>query len=239
MGSVILVAAGKGGCGKTTLAVNLGHVLAKQGFKTLLLDLNIGLRNLDIYMGLQDRVLFDLGDYLTGTCKLSKALVQDERQENLSLLSAPQMRGIKGLTPTHIKVLCDHLRKIFDYIIIDCPTDISQSLGNAAAGADTALIVMTQDYSALRNAESVGRKLEALGVRERYYVINKIYPELLQNEFLPGLKEIAETMKSDLAGLIAYDLDIHIGNNTGRPVVLGEQTTITRAFEDIADRLTK
>ncbi|MBR0130376.1 MAG: AAA family ATPase [Firmicutes bacterium] len=239
MGSVILLASGKGGCGKTTMAVNLGHILASQGFKTLLLDLNIGLRNLDLYMGLQDQVLFDLGDYLTGTCRLSKALVQDDKQENLSLLSAPQLRGIKGLTPTHIKVLCEHLKKIFDYIIIDSPTGISSELANAAAGADIALIILTQDFEALRNAETVDKKLEALGIRERYYAVNKIYPQLLENEALPGLEHIAQTMKSPLAGLIAYDLNIHIGNNMGLPVVKSGTTTITKAFEDIADRLTK
>ena len=239
MGSVILLASGKGGCGKTTMAVNLGHILASQGFKTLLLDLNIGLRNLDIYMGLQDNVLFDLGDYLTGTCKLSKALVQDEKQENLSLLSSPQLRGIKGLTQTHVKVLCEHLKKYFDYIIIDSPTGISAELANAAAGADMALIVLTQDYEALRNAETVDKKLEALGIRERYYAVNKIYPQLLENEALPGLQTIAQTMRSPLAGLIAYDLNIHIGNNMGIPVVRSGESTITKAFEDIADRLTK
>ena len=239
MGSVILLTSGKGGCGKTTLAVNLGHVIAAQGFKTLLLDFNIGLRNVDIYMGLQDHVIFDLGDYLTGTCKLSKALVQDERQEGLYLLSSPQLRGIKGLSSTHVKVLCEHLKKIFDYIIIDTPTTISQELVSFAAGADMGLIVMTQDYASLRNSETVDKKLEALGIRERYYAVNKLYPQLMNDPSLPSLDEIARTMRVPLAGLIAFDLSVHMGNNNGCPVVCSRDPELSRAFEDIADRLTK
>ena len=237
MGTVIMIASGKGGCGKTTFAVNLGCAMASQGKTTLLLDMNIGLRNLDIYTGLQDKVIFDLGDFLTGTCRLSKVIVADDEHPGLFLLSSPQFRGIEGLTDQHIRLLCSKLASSFDCVIIDSPPGIGTDFCKLAAGVDKALIVLTQDYVALRNSDTVNKRLESLGVEDLYYAINRVNPIFWGSEGVPDAEKIAEVMKTALVGIVPEDPAIHLGNNTGRPAAADSGSYVRQTFLDIASRL--
>ena len=237
MGSTILIAAGKGGSGKTTFAVNLGCAFASMGKRTLLLDMNIGLRNLDIYTGLEDKVIFDISDFLTGTCKLSKAIVADDEHPNLFLLSSPQFRGIDGLTELHIRLLFSKLSESFDCVIIDGPSGIGSDFCKLAVGVDKALIVLTQDYVSLRNSDTVNKRLASLDVEDLYYAINRVNPIYWGNDSVPDAERIAEVMKTTLVGIVAEDPAIHIGNNTGRPAAANPTSYIHKAFVDMAQRL--
>ncbi len=237
MGKLIVITAGKGGCGKTSFAVNLAATLALQGKKTLLLDFNIGLRNVDIYLGLEDKVLFDFGDYLSGTCKLGKAIVASEEIENLSLLSCPQIKDIKGLSKDHVGALIRQLKKRFEYIIADTQTGIGENFRNIAACADRSVLVVTPDYSSIRNGDTVDKRVEALGVRDRCHVINRVSAELSSSSTLPNADTIEKTIKTPLIGIITEDVNIHLGNNAGCPVVTARDSYIAKNFQGIAGRL--
>ena len=237
MGNVLLLASGKGGSGKSTFAVNLGYAFAAKKKRTLLLDMNIGLRNLDIYTGLQDKVLFDLGDYFSGTCKLAKALVQSDDDENLYLLSCPQFRGIDGLTDQHIRMLFSKLRGSFDWILVDAPAGIGSDFCRLTPVCDKALVVLTMDYVSLRKSDTVNRRLESLGVEERYYAINRVTPLFWESNKVPSAEAIQSVMKTDLAGIVPEDPAIHAGNNLGTPACLDEKNYIHQTFADIAARI--
>ncbi|MBQ4506542.1 MAG: AAA family ATPase [Firmicutes bacterium] len=235
MGKILAITSGKGGSGKTTFAVNLGYTLAVQGKKVLLLDFNIGLRNIDIYLGVQDRVLFDFGDYLSGTCRLRKAIIKDENLPGLSLLSCPQIRDIKGLSQKHVSTLLGQLRDMYDVIIIDTPTGIGETFRNVVSCCDMALLVVTPNYSSIRNSDTVSKRIEALGI-ERFHVINRVSVQPAGSP-LPGVEEIEKVLSLPLAGIISEDPNIDLGNNAGRPVVSARGSYIARNFEGIASRL--
>lgn len=237
MGNVLLIASGKGGSGKTTFAVSLGCAMAAKGKRTLMLDMNIGLRNLDIYTGLQNNVLFDLGDFFSGTCKLSKALVQSDYDENLYLLSSPQFRGIEGLTEQHIRLLFSKLSESFDWVIVDTPAGIGSDFTRLAPVADKALLVLTQDFVSLRNSDTVNRRLDSLGVEDLYYAINRVNPMFWGSDKVPGAEQIQQVMKTSLVGIVPEDPAIHAGNNQGEPAVLDKNSYIHQTFADIAARI--
>ena len=237
MGKVIIVASGKGGVGKTTLCVNLAATLAKSGKKVLIADMNVGLRNDDIYLGLEDRILFDLGDVTSGVCKLEKAIVQHDLCENLFLLSCPQYRDIDGMTSGHIRALYAKLKKEFDLVFVDCPVISGSQLGYMATGVDEALVVITQDYVSIRNGDTVNRKLAGIGIFKRSYVVNMLREEAYGMEGIPDIGFISKAVSADCLGFIPYDMNINLSNNNGTPVVLAEETYINKTFENIANQL--
>ncbi len=236
MSKILAITSGKGGSGKTSFAVNIGYAMAEQQQKTLVLDLNFGLRGADIYMGMEDMVLFDLGDYMSGTCRLAKALVCDPENPMLYLLCAPQMSSMDGIGPMHIKTLCRQLREMFDNIIIDCPPGMGRELESSLADVDCALIVITPEYLSLRSAQRMESRLEELEIKH-FYAVNMLDPELMDSKELPGLEDIAAAMHCSPAGLVPKDINIHMGNNCGRPVAGAESSYVARNFTIIASRL--
>jgi len=237
MGDVILLASGKGGVGKTTFAANLGVTLALRGAKVVLMDLNMGLRNLDIYLGLENEVLFDVADVVSGVCNVRKALIRDIRFKDLYLLPATQYKEVVGITPGHMKALCDKLRDNFDVVLVDGPVGVGEDLRLCSAGVSRAIVVVSPDYSALRNADMVDRKLQDIGIQSRCYVVNMVKPELFGRNVVPDLGEMADTFRITMVGIIQYDENINIANNRGYPVVCRRDTYIAKNFDSIAKRL--
>ncbi len=237
MGTVALITSGKGGAGKSTITVNLGATLAQKGARVVLVDFNMGLRNLDIYLGMEDSCLFDLGDVLTGVCKVDKALVHDERFGRLYMLPCPQFKEINGITPQHVEGLFGLLKKKFDYALVDMPLGIGQALENAARAADIGIVVVTPDYVSLRNADTVDRRLDSCGLQKRCFLINQVDLDLLRTKSVPGIEHIARNMTTPLGGIIPYDENIHAGNNMGSPVVLASGSYIAKNFSSIALRI--
>lgn len=237
MGEVVLIASGNGGVGKTTMAANLGASLALRGARVVLVDLNLGLRNLDLYLGLENQVLFDIVDVLSGLCTLSKSLIRDSRFPELYLLPGAQCKEIAGLTDAHVTSLLTKLKSEVDYVIADGPAGISEPLKLAAAGVDRSIVLVTPDHSALRNGDMVDRKLGEMGVRNRFCVVNKVKPDLFGREIVPDLEDIASVLDIPMAGAIPYDENIHIANNCGYPVACERNSYIAANFDRISQRL--
>lgn len=237
MGKVILIASGKGGVGKTVFASNAGAKLAQEGYKVVLIDMNMGLRNLDICLGLENRVVYDVADVLAGMCRIKQALIKDRRFPELYLMSAPQNKQKAEITPLHMKVLCNKLKRNFDFIIIDAPAGIGEDLAVAAAGADSAVIVTVPEYAAVRDADMLDQLLLEMGIKKRTYVINKVLANLIGTGLVPSIAEIAEIMRPDMAGIIQYDENIHIAANNGLPIVYREGTYIEKNFKKILERI--
>lgn len=237
MGKVILVASGKGGVGKSVFVANAGATLAKKGHKVALIDMNMGLRNLDLYLGLESKVVYDVADVLSGVCRIKQALIRDRRFPELYLMSAAQNREKAEVTALHMKVLCDKLRKTFDYILIDAPAGIDDGLELSAAGADLAVIITVPEYAAIRDADMLDRVLIRMGISDRAYVINKVKANLIRTGLVPSLTEIGEMLRPRIAGMIQYDDNIHIAANNGFPIVLKDGTYIEKNFSRIVDRL--
>lgn len=237
MGKILLMASGKGGVGKTTAATNFGVVLAKQGMKVIIVDMNVGMRNDDIYLGLEDRILFDFGDVSSGMCKLEKAIVKHDMCENLELLSCPQNRGIDGLTTGHTRALYARLRKEYDYVIVDMPTIKGDSFPYLASGADEAVLVLNQDYVSIRNGEGINRKLAAMGIARRWYLVNKVYEQSFTREGLPDMMFIEKSIDAQCLGYIPFDFSINLANNNGMPIVFEENMPAAKNIKEIALRL--
>lgn len=237
MGNVILVASGKGGVGKTVFASNAGAKLAQEGYKVVMIDMNMGLRNLDIYLGLENKVVYDVADVMAGVCRIKQALIKDRRFPELYLMSAPQNKQKAEITPLHMKVLCNKLKRNFDYIIVDAPAGIDEGLAIAAAGADSAVIITVPEYAAVRDADAVDQILLQMGIQKRTYVINKVMANLIRTGLVPSIAEISEVMRPEMAGIIQYDENIHIAANNGLPIVYKEGTYIEKNFKKIVDRI--
>lgn len=237
MGKVFLVSSGKGGTGKTMFAVNLGVTLAKGGKRVILLDMDMGLRNLDIYLGMENKVIYNIMDVISGVCRIKKAMIRVDGFENLYFMAASPNRDDRDVTPLHMEVLCSKLRKHFDYIIIDCPAGIGDLFDVAMASADKTVIVTEPEVASLRDADVTERYLMNKGCREAYIVINKVKVELMQADLVPGFSEIRSMFKSPIIGIVQYDDNIHISTNKGIPIVCKKDTYIEKNFRDIAMRL--
>ena len=237
MGKVILVSSGKGGTGKTMFAVNLGAILAKYGNRVMLLDMDMGLRNMDIYLGMENRVIYNLMDVISGVCRIKKAMIRVDGFNTLYFMAASPSRDERDITSLHMEVLCNKLRKYFDYIILDYPAGIGDMFDVAAAAADTSVIVTEPEIASLRDADVTERYLREKGLNNIQIVINKVKMELMQQRLVPSLPEITRMFKSPIAGLIQYDENIHISTNKGIPIVCKKDTYIERNFIEIAVRL--
>ncbi len=239
MGRVFLIASGKGGTGKSMFAVNFGATLAGRGSSVVLVDMDLGLRNLDLYFGLENHVVYDVYDVLTGVCRIKQALIRDKRFDDLYLMAAPPSRDDGTLTPLHLQVLCEKLKNTYDYVIIDAPSGIDDGLVLAAAGVDAAVLITTPEYAALRDADSLDRELLHMGIQERYVVLNKVIAEMMNAGYAPRLREITSMLHPPLAGIIQYDENIQISTNLGVPIVLKPGTYIEENFQRITGRITE
>ncbi|MDO4396090.1 MAG: septum site-determining protein MinD [Clostridia bacterium] len=237
MSKVHLIASGKGGTGKTMFAVNYGATLALQGHSVVIIDMDLGMRNLDLYCGLENNVVYDVFDVLTGVCRIKQALIRDRRFEELYVMAAPPAKDDGTLTPLHMKVLCSRLRQMFDYIIIDAPSGMDDGLVLAAAGADDCIIVTTPEYSSLRDADTLDRELSALGMEKRYLVLNRVVAEMMAAGYVPRLRDITTMLRPVLAGVIQQDENIHISTNLGVPIVMKSDTYIRKNFDKIVNRI--
>lgn len=237
MGRVILVASGKGGVGKSVLTSNLGAVYAERGLKVAMIDMNVGLRNLDIYMGLENHVIFDVADVLSNVVGLRKALVRDRRFQSLYLLATTQKKDKFQADASAVAALYGTLRESFDIILVDGPAGINDILMKAAVDVDVAVMVATPEYVSLRDADMVEQTLRGAGVKDRVYVVNKVNKGFFSSGVLPTVEIITSTMKIPLLGIVQYDDVIHISANCGIPIVCQKENYIERNFHKIADRL--
>ena len=237
MGEVIVITSGKGGVGKTTSTANIGTGLALSGKKVALLDTDIGLRNLDVVMGLENRIVYDLVDVVEGNCKLKQALIKDKRYDGLFLLPAAQTKDKNAVKPAQMKKLCDDLRKEFDYILIDCPAGIEQGFKNAIAGADRAIVVTTPEVSAVRDADRIIGLLEANEIREPKLLLNRIREDMVKKKEMLGTDDVLEILAIDLIGVVPDDQSIIVSTNKGEPAVTDNKSIAGQAYKDIVRRI--
>jgi len=237
MGEVIVVTSGKGGVGKTTTTANVGTGLAMLDKKVVLIDTDIGLRNLDVVMGLENRIVYNLVDVIEGNCRIRNALIKDKRYPNLYLLPSAQTRDKNAVTPEQMKKLADELRDEFDYILMDCPAGIEQGFRNAIAGADRALVVTTPEVSAVRDADRIIGLLEANEMRDIRLIVNRLRMDMVKRGDMMSSDDVTEILAIDLIGIVPDDENIVISTNQGEPLV-GSDSLAGRAFMNIARRIT-
>jgi septum site-determining protein MinD len=237
MSEVIVVTSGKGGVGKTTTAANLGAGFALLGKKVILVDADIGLRNLDVVMGLENRIIYDLVDVVEGNCSLPQAIIRDKRFETLYLLPAAQTRDKEAVTADQMGILCRELLLDFEYVIVDCPAGIEQGFRSAIAGADRAVVVTTPEVSAIRDADRVIGLLEAAGKQPPLLVVNRIRPHMVQKGDMMDINDIVDILAIDLLGVIPEDEYIVVSTNRGEPAVANPTSLAGQAYKNISRRL--
>lgn len=237
MGEAIVVTSGKGGVGKTTTTANLGTALAFAGFKVVLVDTDIGLRNLDVVMGLENRIVYDIVDVTNGNCRLKQALIKDKRFDSLYLLPAAQTKDKTAISPSEMESLCEDLKDEYDYILIDCPAGIEQGFYNAIAGADKAIVVTTPEVSAVRDADRIIGLLESAGLRNPKLIINRIRPRMVRMGDMMDIEDIGDILAIELLGVVPEDEKIIVSTNRGEPAVMDVISQAGEAYRRIAQRI--
>jgi septum site-determining protein MinD len=237
-GRVIVITSGKGGVGKTTTTANIGAALANLGKNVCVVDMDIGLRNLDILMGL-DRVVYNLVDVIEDTCKVKQALVKDKKLPNLSLLPSAQTRDKNSVNEDQIKALVAELKLMFDIVLVDCPAGIESGFQNSIAGADEAIVVVTPEMSSVRDADRIIGLLEARKNELHSYklIVNRIKPDLVNANQMMSINDICEILSIDLLGVVPDDEDIVISTNKGEPLSLTPNKSAGQAYRNIAMRI--
>lgn len=233
---VIVVTSGKGGVGKTTTSANVGTGLAKAGSKVCLIDTDIGLRNLDVVMGLENRIVYNLVDVVEGNCRIKQALIRDKRHPGLYLMPSAQTRDKSAVTPGQMVKVIDHLREQFDYIILDCPAGIEQGFQNAIAGADRALVVTTPEVSAIRDADRIIGLLEANGFKQMDLIINRLRMDMVKRGDMMSADDVVDILAVPLIGIVPDDENVVIATNQGEPLV-GSDTPAGKAYRNVVDRV--
>jgi len=234
---VIVVTSGKGGVGKTTSTANIAVALAKLGKKVVAIDTDIGLRNLDMVMGLESRVVFNLIDVIEKNCKLNQALVRDKRVPTLHLLPAAQTRTKDAISPQQMEELCEQMRPDFDFVILDCPAGIEGGFKNAASGADEALVVTTPDPPAVRDADRIIGMLESMGKAPINLIINRFRMSMVKNNEMLSQNDILDVLSVKLIGIVPEDVNIIKASNFGEPLTFAPSSPAGQAYNDIAARL--
>ncbi len=237
MSEVIVVTSGKGGVGKTTTTANIGTGLALADKKVVLVDADIGLRNLDVVMGLENRIVYDLIDVTEGNCRLKQALIRDKRYDKLFLLPAAQTRDKNAVSPEQMRQLCEELQQDFDFVIIDCPAGIEQGFKNAIAGADRAIIVTTPEVSAVRDADRIIGLLEAAEMHNPKLVVNRIRPQMVKKGDMMDIDDMIDILAIDLLGVVPEDEHIVVSTNRGEPAICNEQSRASQAYRNIVRRI--
>lgn len=237
MCEVIVVTSGKGGVGKTTTSANLGTGLAMLGKRVVLIDADIGLRNLDVVMGLENRIVYNLIDVIEGNCKITQGLIKDKKNPTLFLLPAAQTRDKDAVTPQQMRELCDRLRPDYDFVIIDCPAGIEQGFKNAIAPADRAIVVTTPEVSAIRDADRIIGLLEANEISDIRLIVNRIRMDMVKRGDMMSVDDVLEILAIDLIGVVPDDENIVISTNTGEPIAADNTTIPGRSYADICKRI--
>lgn len=234
---VIVITSGKGGVGKTTTTSNISVALARAGHKVVAVDADIGLRNLDVVMGLENRVVYNFIDVLEGTCRLNQALVRDKRVDNLFLLPAAQTRTKDAVSADQMEELCGMLRKEFDFILLDSPAGIESGFRNAAVGADEALVITTPEVPAVRDADRIIGLLESMGKSPIRLVINRLRTRLVREGEMLDVRDVLDILAIDLVGIVPEDDGVVKSANRGEPLTFGDSAPAAHAFQRIASRI--
>jgi septum site-determining protein MinD len=236
MGRAIVITSGKGGVGKTTTTANLGTALAQLGHSVVLVDADIGLRNLDVVMGLENRIVYHLVDAIRGKCSVAKALIKDRRLDNLWMLPASQTDDKDAVTPDEMRSLIYELKHAHDFVLIDCPAGIEQGFKNAIAGADEAIVVATPEVSSIRDADRVVGLLAAADVPARL-IVNRISPQLVKRGDMLSQSDVIEILALELLGTVPLDDQIVATTNKGIPAVLEGRSLAAKELIKIARKL--
>lgn len=241
MGQIVVVTSGKGGVGKTTTTANLGTALAQLGNKVVLVDADIGLRNLDVVMGLENRIVYDLVDVIEGNARLKQALIKDKRIDSLYLLAAAQTREKKDVTPKQMNDLCEALSRDFDFVLLDCPAGIEDGFKNAIAGAQKAIIVCNPEVSSVRDADRVIGLWESQSNRDQkssaMLIVNRVRPKMVARGDMLEIDDMLEMLAVDLLGIVPEDEHIIVSTNRGEPAVYHRESKAGQAYHNIARRL--
>lgn len=237
-GRVIVITSGKGGVGKTTTNANIGTALARAGKKVVMIDTDLGLRNLDLLLGLENRIVYTIVDVVEERCKLKQALVKDKKNPNLCLLAAAQTRDKTAVTEEQLKDICEKLKKDFDFILVDCPAGIEQGFQNAVAGASEAIVVTTPEMSAIRDADRIIGLLESKEEIKSYkLLLNRVRPNLIESKDMVSVDEVVDILSAELIGIIPEDTGIIVSTNKGEPIVNDEKSLAGKAYSNVARRI--
>jgi septum site-determining protein MinD len=234
---VIVVTSGKGGVGKTTSVANLATGLARLGYSVAVMDLDIGLKKLDLILGLENRVIYDIIQVVEGECTLKQALVKDKRFPALYMLPAAQTRNKDDITTVQVQSICEELRPDFDFIFIDCPAGIEQGFRNSIAAADKAIVVTNPEVSAVRDADRIIGILESSGFKDIQLLINRLRPEMVRSGDMLSIDDLMEHLCIDLLGVVPEDNGVVISTNRGEPIILNDRSSAAQAFNNIVQRL--
>ncbi len=238
MGRIIVITSGKGGVGKTTTSANLGMALARLSKSVALIDADFGLRNLDLLLGLENRVVYTAIDVLAGQCRLDQALVRDKRQNQLVLLPAAQSRTKEAITAEQMRKLALVLAQKFDFVLIDCPAGIEGGFRNAIAPAEEAIIVTTPEIAAVRDADRVIGLLEANRIHKTQLILNRLRPAMVKNNDMMSVEDVQEILSIPLLGIVPEDEKVIVSTNKGEPLVLAENLSLAgQAYQNIARRI--
>jgi septum site-determining protein MinD len=237
MGEAIVITSGKGGVGKTTTTANIGTALAAMGKKVVVIDGDTGLRNLDVLLGLENRIVFTLIDVIEERCRLKQALIKDKRFPNLFLLPTAQTRDKNDVPTEEMLRIVNELKEDFEYVIIDCPAGIEQGFENAVVGADRAIVVVNPEVTSVRDADRVIGKLDAKGLEQHELLINRLNSEMVRKGDMLNINDIIDTLSVKLIGVVPDDRNITISTNKGEPIVLDDKALSGQAFKNIARRI--
>ena len=235
-GKIIVISSGKGGVGKTTATASIGAALALEGKKVAVVDMDIGLRNLDVVMGLENRIVFNIVDVVRGKCKLQQAAIKDRRIENLFLIPASQSDNKDALTPKDMLRISKELRKTFDFTLMDCPAGIERGFENAVAAADEAVVVCTPEVSSIRDADRVIGLLYAKQIPAKL-LVNRIVPAMVERGDMLSHQDVLDVLSIDLVGLVEADDQVVVSTNSGMPIVMQANSKAGQAFRRIGKRL--
>lgn len=236
LGKTIVISSGKGGVGKTTATASIGAALAMEGKKVVVVDMDIGLRNLDVVMGLENRIVFNIVDVARGRCKVRQAAIKDRRIENLFLIPASQSDNKDVLTPKDMVRVARELRKAYDFILMDCPAGIERGFENAVAAADEAVVICTPEVSSIRDADRVIGLLYAKQIPPKL-VVNRIVPAMVERGDMLSHQDVVDVLSIDLVGLVESDDQVVVSTNSGTPIVMQKDSKAGQAFRRIAMRL--
>ncbi|SMO37677.1 septum site-determining protein MinD [Melghirimyces algeriensis] len=237
MGEAIVVTSGKGGVGKSTTSANVGTALAMTGKKVCLLDTDIGLRNLDVLMGLENRIIYDLVDVIEKSCTLQQALIKDKRCKTLYLLPAAQTKDKSAVDMKQLCWLIAELKETFDYVIVDCPAGIEMGFKNAVSGSDRAIVVTTPENASVRDADRVIGLLEKEEIPQPKLVVNRVRPQMIKEGGMMEIDEVVAVLSIDLLGVIPDDEEVIRSGNLGEPIVLHKKALASKAYQNIARRI--
>ena len=238
MGESIVITSGKGGVGKTTTTANIGTALAALGKRVVVVDGDTGLRNLDVLLGLENRIVYTIIDVIEGRCRLKQALIKDKRFQHLCLLPTAQTKDKNDISPQEMLKIVNELKQEFDYVLIDSPAGIEQGFENAVIGADRAIVVVNPEITSVRDADRVIGKLDAKGLEKHGVIINRLNYEMTKNGDMLDVPDIIETLSIELLGVVPDDKNITVSTNKGEPIVLEENAYAGQAFKNIAKRVT-